>query len=50
MGGTCCTHGIQEKCIENFRLRQRWEGVIKVGLKEIDFEGWTGFIWFRIWG
>jgi hypothetical protein len=30
------------------RLRRRWEGNIKVDIKEIEFGLWIGFIWLRI--
>jgi len=31
------------------RPRQRWEDDIKMDLKEIEWEVWTGLIWLRIW-
>ena len=32
------------------RLRRRWEGNIKIDLKEMDLQGvdWIGLIWLRI--
>jgi hypothetical protein len=30
------------------RPRHRWEGNIKMDLREIVFGGWIGFIWFRV--
>jgi hypothetical protein len=29
------------------RPRHRWEGTVKIDLKEIRGEAWTGFIWLR---
>jgi hypothetical protein len=29
--------------------RRRWEGNIKMDLREIRFGIWIGFIWLRIW-
>jgi hypothetical protein len=29
------------------RPRCRWEDNIRMGLREVWWEGWTGFIWLR---
>jgi hypothetical protein len=58
-GGTRSTHGRDEKCIQNFGLkngkeknmlrpRSRLEDNIRMDLKVIVREVWTGFIWFRM--
>jgi hypothetical protein len=31
------------------RPRHRWEDDIKMDLKEMEWEVWTGLIWLRIW-
>jgi hypothetical protein len=31
------------------RPRRRWENNIKKDLKQIRWEGWTGFKWLRKW-
>ena len=31
------------------RPRHRWEDDIKMDLKEIEWEVWTGLLWLRIW-
>ena len=31
------------------RLKNKWEDDIKMYLKEIEWEVWTGLIWLRIW-
>jgi hypothetical protein len=31
------------------RPRRKWVGGIKMDFREIDFGGWSGFIWLRIW-
>jgi hypothetical protein len=30
------------------RPRRRWEDIIKINLKHIGYEAWTGFIWLTI--
>ena len=30
------------------RPRRRWRIIIKIDLQEVDYEGWTASIWFRI--
>jgi len=50
----------QERCVQGFvgrperngpleRPRHRWEDDIKMDLKEIEWEVWTGLLWLRIW-
>jgi len=31
------------------RPRRRWDDNIKMYLKEVRWEAWTGLIWLRIW-
>jgi hypothetical protein len=43
MDGTCSTHGVDEKCVQNLmrplgRHRYRWEDNIKMDLKEMWLE------------
>jgi hypothetical protein len=57
MGKACSTHGRGEKCIligkpeerrPVGRPRHRWEDNIRMDLREMGGEVWTGFVWFRI--
>jgi hypothetical protein len=59
MGRACSTHGGEEECILVVkpegrrplgRPRYRWVDNIKIGLREIGWDGvvWTGSIWLRI--
>jgi hypothetical protein len=56
MGGVCNTHGRDENLIQNFgqknegktplgRPRHRWENNIRMGLREI---GWEGVDWIHL--
>jgi hypothetical protein len=57
MGGTCSTHGANEKYNILFgkperkrlleRHRRRWEANMRMDLREIGWEVWTGCIWLR---
>jgi hypothetical protein len=60
MGGTCRTHGNEEKCLQSFdktpegknrfvRPRNRWEDDINVALKEIGCEVLGLIHLLRIW-
>ena len=57
MGGTCCTYGGQERCIQSFggetwrkepfgRPRHRWDCKIKMDFQEVGV--WNGLIWLTI--
>jgi hypothetical protein len=59
MGGACGTHGRGEKLVQGFggkarrkkpleRPSLRWEGEIKMDLKEIVGGVWSGFSWLTI--
>jgi hypothetical protein len=41
LGGTCSTHGGDDKCIHNFSWKTRME---ETGYEDV----WTGLIWHRI--
>ena len=30
------------------RRRRRWENSVKMGVKELGFEDWTGLIWLMV--
>jgi hypothetical protein len=48
--------GEEEKCIQDFdkkarrkeTTRRRWEGNIKMDIREAEWVLWTGLIWLRV--
>jgi hypothetical protein len=55
-GGSCSTHGRDEKCIQNFfgkpegkrpfgRSRRRWEDNVRMDLREVP---WKGVDWIHL--
>jgi hypothetical protein len=59
MGGACSTKESDDSCIKIVvakaegkrsleRHRSRWEDNIRIDVRKIGREVWTGFIWLRI--
>jgi hypothetical protein len=51
VGGTCGTHGGEERCLQGFgweARRRRWKDSMKMDLREIGIDGAKGLGWLRI--